>query len=730
MAAIPELVNDSANQIGVGILLPISLEQPSAWQGLTEFARSFATAFALPRGKSLVSASQQHRQAHYCFYVGVDLSPAEIEEEKASNHISELFNRVLGPYRSQIHFSVFCVPTGSVFGQCQTRAFRELARAAFRDTVGECEYFMLATEDIRFKESSTGSTTFINDLNNAFRDFAERCGETPHGVLGCACILDETMPSTPSIPIIHRTHLEMFDGDLLPSEVVDEGEDELDGGHLQELMFEIHFRFGAAKLLKHTRATRHSHVEQVLRPAAEGVELWTRFIKPTVDVYEAHVLERKRVGLIRNIALDVVVPSFRTPKHVIERIIRLPRPNELLSIRIVVVCDNPTSPEALKCLAELEREFEEEPACKFRVNRKNVGPGQTRTHGLFEALGDYVLFLDDDVYPEPGLFYEYAKMIKRFPLAPGFIGRTALPEPTNPRQHGFIRSRIAFGWDFAVESKTDVAWGITANLCVKRDPTITFDSKTFPKGGGGEDVDYCIRLAQAAHERIQRAIPLRSPQEGEPAALIKRNFIPAPTACVRHPWWDGGNMKLQHFVCWAKGDRPLIERHPFAAFWNIPDTVETSVALLTVGPLLVAMKAMRPSTLAAAIAAQPLGEFIYELISMRHMDLASTHGLLYMLRTAYYSAVISLCHEYGRFRGHVDRGILFSSFGKHFNWYAGTSFRVDFPLQERLRLLRRTICRWICALVLYKAMGAIDLKSIGRRANSIAESIFFRLLPI
>lgn len=38
-----------------------------------------------------------------------------------------------------------------------------------------------------------------------------------------------------------------------------------------------------------------------------------------------------------------------------------------------------------------------------------------------------------------------------------------------------------------------VPWAVTANVAFKN-PTIEFDTR-FPKTGGGEDIDFCLRVA-------------------------------------------------------------------------------------------------------------------------------------------------------------------------------------------------------------------------------------------
>src|SRR5438876_1142355 len=92
--------------------------------------------------------------------------------------------------------------------------------------------------------------------------------------------------------------------------------------------------------------------------------------------------------------------------------------------------------------------------------------------------------------------------------------------------------------------ETELPWGITANLLVRRNPdgTVLF-SEDFPKTGGGEDIDFCLRLRAWQAQQNPRS-------EG---------FVSVPAAVVRHPWWDGGKPRYSHFFGWSRGDGLLID---------------------------------------------------------------------------------------------------------------------------------------------------------------------------
>ena len=65
---------------------------------------------------------------------------------------------------------------------------------------------------------------------------------------------------------------------------------------------------------------------------------------------------------------------------------------------------------------------------------------------------------------------------------------------------------------------------------------------SFHTVGGGEDVDFALRVADASNG----------------GKLIK-----VPEACVVHPFWPGRVFELMsHFFNWAIGDGGLLKRHP------------------------------------------------------------------------------------------------------------------------------------------------------------------------
>lgn len=80
------------------------------------------------------------------------------------------------------------------------------------------------------------------------------------------------------------------------------------------------------------------------------------------------------------------------------------------------------------------------------------------------------------------------------------------------------------------------------------------------KAGGGEDVDFCLKVSEASNGG---------------------KLIAVPEACVVHPFWDGSIFDLsRHFFNWAVGDGALFTRHPRYKYWSYPNMPETVFLLL------------------------------------------------------------------------------------------------------------------------------------------------------
>ncbi|KAG8968769.1 hypothetical protein FRB90_010797, partial [Tulasnella sp. 427] len=119
------------------------------------------------------------------------------------------------------------------------------------------------------------------------------------------------------------------------------------------------------------------------------------------------------------------------------------------------------------------------------------------------------------------------------------------PPPCNVATAAIKLSGVTSFWDIANRFEVDVPWGVTGNLVVRRRvrDEVSFDLR-FPKTGGGEDIDFCLRKKRWSWEN-----------GGE-------GLYGAPDMRAVHPWWNDGGRIYGRFFVWAKGDGALMAMHP------------------------------------------------------------------------------------------------------------------------------------------------------------------------
>jgi GT2 family glycosyltransferase len=220
-------------------------------------------------------------------------------------------------------------------------------------------------------------------------------------------------------------------------------------------------------------------------------------------------------------------------------------------VNIYFVIDNPETSDRF-----VEAHIQDKVVTVIK-NDTNLGAHLSRNKGFEAGSGEYVLFLDDDVEVPSDLLAKYLEAIKINPNSPGFVGPVRFPACINSHTQAAVASDILTFWDIA-KTTPYLAWGITANLIVKRESVgnIRFSS-TFPKKGGGEDIDFCLRIVEKGGSW----------------------FTSVPDAEIMHPWWTQGKLQYRRFARWAYGDSPLPTLYPKYKFRNAPNLLESALIL-------------------------------------------------------------------------------------------------------------------------------------------------------
>eukprot|EP00798_Chlamydomonas_sp_ICE-L_P013707 gene13703-19599_t len=219
------------------------------------------------------------------------------------------------------------------------------------------------------------------------------------------------------------------------------------------------------------------------------------------------------------------------------------------SVHTLIVVDNPGCGEEALASVEALRDWSPNHLVRVYVQPENMGASLARNAGMAQSFGDWTVLLDDDVIPEPDLLDAYLGAIMRFPEAKIYVGLTKLPEPQSLMQHSVF---------------ANPPWGVTANLCVEgRTNNSLWFSSAYPKSGGGEDVDYCLRMKNRIGVGPDR----------------ETCIVSVPEAVVHHPFWD--NILLQ-IAGWARGDVQCLSALPHSTFYAPPNWAEFCMLLLMV----------------------------------------------------------------------------------------------------------------------------------------------------
>ncbi len=333
------------------------------------------------------------------------------------------------------------------------------------------------------------------------------------------------------------------------------------------------------------------------------------------------------------VSIDIVVPTVRVDWSVLRRLAYLDLPDGM-EVHCIFVVDDPHAEHANlgSCLDGF--------AVTVIENEANFGAHVSRNRGLEAEVGDYVLFLDDDTEVPPDLLATYLKAIREYPDAPGFVGPVKFPAPFNSFTGAAVASDILTFWDIA-ENMPSLGWGITANLLVRR--TVVGDicfSSRFPKKGGGEDVDFCLRLVEKTGKW----------------------FISVPSAVVVHQWWDGGSYQYRRFARWAYGDSSLPVLHPSYKFRNAPNFIETALLSFLLG------------SAASVFMGASLTWFAVWLIIAFFLELAMDgfrmrlEGKRVGLLVSVQATLIRLSNDLGRIAGHLKH-LHFLGIGERFDYF-------------------------------------------------------------
>jgi nucleoside-diphosphate-sugar epimerase/glycosyltransferase involved in cell wall biosynthesis len=546
--------------------------------------------------------------------------------------------------------------------------WRECAKRAWNDG---CDYMMLLGDDTEFLDEG-----WMRDVIQEFSQLSDK-NTAPLG-FGCVAFTDETFLGMPTFPVLHRTHMDLF-GDVVPHCFVNQDGD--------PYLFQLYRRFGCSQMIpsrirnrigggSHARYRKEHAVDWTYEPLDDGTKTIVEWLKT-----HNHQVERKPT-------LDVVIPSYRVQMRFLKPILEL-KTTSTCSVMWIIVVDDPQ----LSTISELQHEYGARTDVRIRIHNSNLGASASRNRGMAESAGEWVHFLDDDVTPHPDLLIEAEAVIRAHPNAAGFVGNTQFPPADSIFKTAVHLAQVTYFWDIATKLHEDLPWGVTANLLVRRDvkDDVRFDHR-FPKTGGGEDIDLCIRKRDWF------------------VARHKEGFRAAPKVIVTHPWWNDGSRSYRQFYMWAKGDGALVSMFPQHCFLDsFPNSAELILYCLAFGSvgLVLPFRWLAASGylgVAAVLLANTLHDLYHQITGHTPKDPRTIlFGLSWTLAIIE-GSFIRVISEGGRLVGQIERGefkFLPVKPRKRFDWFVGRAGTG--PIENERSRSRQKFVIWLSILIITRA---------------------------
>jgi hypothetical protein len=496
-----------------GLLLPVCCRAPQGGEACFEELELLADSI-------LRTLPERGDRELIRVYVAVDQFDVYYDCEATRERVAALFTARVGASKVVWHV------LRSHYRGKLCRIWDDLARSAVEDG---CCFMLLVGDDVRFL-----SPGWKREVEAQFEQVATRTG-LPFGT-ACVAFRDDTFPVFPTFPVVHSSHLRLFGG-LLPPAFVNQ--------HGDPFLFELYRKLGASEFAPLARLINKVGGADTARYDKHQFD-WAPALAAAAAKLTAGHAARAPLTCV-----NVVVPSFRCDTEALRRITTLAAPAGV-SLHVLVVVDNPAAPNRSELEAQLS-DWSPNHLVRVSLNSHNLGAPASRNAGLACSTGaDWVLFLDDDVVPDRALLEAYHGAMLRSPRAHVLVGCTLLPEPETLAQRALEASQMTFFYDVA-RRMPQPAWGVTANLCVRAPAKLWFN-EDYPRTGGGEDVDFCLRLKDML------------PASERPDALVA-----VPEAVAVHPYWRDISRQV---VGWALGDVRCLDALPGHTFWAPPNWAE------------------------------------------------------------------------------------------------------------------------------------------------------------
>ena len=539
--------------------------------------------------------------------------------------------------------------------------WRDCAERAWID---KCEYITFLGDDTELLDEG-----WIRDVTQAFSELSTR-NKGPKG-FGCVAFTDVSFPGMPTFPVLHKTHMDIF-GEVVPKCFVNQDGD--------PYLFQLYRRFGSSLMIPsrirnnvggdtNARYRKEHTVDWTHEPLENGADRVVEWI----DAHKYHIK--------RKLTLDVVIPSYRVQMRYLKSILDL-RSTDLCSVMWIIIVDDPYSP----AIPDLQREFGARADVRIRVHSENLGASASRNQGMVESAAEWIHFLDDDVIPDIDLLIRAEEIIREHPNAAGFVGNVQFPRADSIFKTAVHLAGITYFWDIASKLQEDIPWGVTANLIIRRNKDNIYFDRRFPKTGGGEDIDLCIRKRDWF------------------VARQKEGFRAAPNVVATHPWWNNGNRSYRRFYMWGKGDGALVAMFPQHCYLDdTPNSAELILYSFISGSIGLILSFRRLAALGYVgiifvFMANIIHDIYQHLGGHIHEDRRTTLSGLRWTLAIVEGAFIRIVSESGRLAGQIERSeFVFLRPRQRFDWFVGRAGSV--PIDNEKMNSRHRFIIWLVLIM-------------------------------
>lgn len=367
------------------------------------------------------------------------------------------------------------------------------------------------------------------------------------------------------------------------------------------------------------------------------------------------------------ISVDVVIPSFRLQEKYILPVLNLAKPADSV-IKFYIVVDNPAiePPAAIQSLVNNKNVF-------LIINKQNLGAAETRNIGIAAGTGDWILLLDDDIIVSESLLEIYVNAIKEHPGEIGFLGLINFPEPSK----NFTRAITVSGsMDiFSIANRKNYfVWGATANTMIKRNAISNIKFSTvYPKSGGGEDVDFFLKVSKKNNYL---------------------NFKTLPAAVVQHPWWNNEKADFRRPFRYGKGNSHLGELNPEHTYYDFLNTPETLLVCIIISFILFFTKHVWLVAMLIFITGVLMIEISASAIQTIKRDHKATLGVIM------YNTALRFVYECGLLYGKIS-GLQLWRIGERFH-DDGSINKVFFYRTNTYKIVKWILYPLLIFFILYK----------------------------